>query len=226
MDKKQRDFKGIWISKEIWLDERLNALEKIILAEIDSLDCEETGCYASNEYLAEFCQCSVTKVSLGIKKLIEIGYIYTASFDGRTRILKSRLSKNERQPNINLKAESQKVNAININNNIDNNKKDTFVKPSLDVIKSYCLERNNGINPNSFYDFYESKNWMIGKNKMKDWKAAIRTWEQRTTSKKEVAKPSWYDDYKKRLNEKKFYKIQEENMLDIEDAAKGLFSDE
>ena len=52
-----RDFKGIWIPKEIWLDERLNALDKIILAEINSLDGED-GCYASNQYLAEFCQCS------------------------------------------------------------------------------------------------------------------------------------------------------------------------
>ena len=99
----QRDFKGVWISKEVWLDERLNALEKIILVEIDSLDCEESGCYASNEYLATFCQCSLTKVSLGIKKLITLGYIYVVSFDGRTRLLKSKQKKNERQPNINLK---------------------------------------------------------------------------------------------------------------------------
>lgn len=123
MMEQQRDFKGVWIPKEIWLDERLNALEKIILVEIDSLDCEESGCYASNEYLAEFCQCSITKVSLAIKKLITLGYIYTASFDGRTRLLKSRLSKNERQPNTNLKADLQKVKDNNINNNKENNKK-------------------------------------------------------------------------------------------------------
>ena len=119
----KRDFKGVWIPKEVWLDERLNALEKIILVEIDSLDCEESGCYASNEYLAEFCQCSVTKVSLAIKKLITLGYIYTASFDGRTRLLKSRLSKNERQPYTNSKADLQKVKHNNINiNNKENNK--------------------------------------------------------------------------------------------------------
>jgi hypothetical protein len=40
----ERDFKGVWIPKEIWLDERLNALEKIILTEIDSLDATERGC--------------------------------------------------------------------------------------------------------------------------------------------------------------------------------------
>lgn len=55
----------------------------------------------------------------------------------------------------------------------------TFVPPSTQEILDYCLERKNGIDPNKFLDFYASKGWMIGKNKMKDWKAAIRTWEKR-----------------------------------------------
>jgi hypothetical protein len=45
----------------------------------------------------------------------------------------------------------------------------------------YCLTRNNQVDPQTFIDFYESKGWMIGKNKMKDWKAAVRTWEKRET---------------------------------------------
>ena len=54
-----------------------------------------------------------------------------------------------------------------------------FVPPTLSEVKAYCQERNNGINPQSFIDFYSSKGWFVGKNKMKDWKAAVRTWEQR-----------------------------------------------
>lgn len=53
-----------------------------------------------------------------------------------------------------------------------------FSSPSLDEIKKYCQERNNNVNPEAFFNFYESKGWMVGKNKMKDWKAAIRTWER------------------------------------------------
>lgn len=53
-----------------------------------------------------------------------------------------------------------------------------FQKPTIEEIKSYCLERNNSINPIQFFDYYESKGWLIGKNPMKDWKACIRTWEQ------------------------------------------------
>ena len=54
-----------------------------------------------------------------------------------------------------------------------------FVPPSHSEVKAYCQERNNGINPEQFIDFYESKGWFVGKNKMKDWKAAVRNWEQR-----------------------------------------------
>lgn len=57
-----------------------------------------------------------------------------------------------------------------------------FKKPSLEEVKSYCLERGNKVNPQRFLDFYESKGWKVGKNPMKDWRAAVRTWEQRAES--------------------------------------------
>lgn len=54
-----------------------------------------------------------------------------------------------------------------------------FTPPTLEEVQAYCDERENGIDAQAFIDFYESKGWMIGKNKMKDWKSAIRTWERR-----------------------------------------------
>ena len=116
-----RDFKGVWIPKEIWLDDRLNALDKIILTEIDSLDKGEEGCYASNQYIAEFCQCSACKVSLSISKLIKLGYIYVENFNGRTRVLKGRLLNIKRQTFKNYKADFKKLKATNIYTNIDTN---------------------------------------------------------------------------------------------------------
>ena len=56
-----RKFKGIWIPQKIWLDKNLTPLEKIILLEIDSLDDEKVHCFATNKYLADFCQCSEKK---------------------------------------------------------------------------------------------------------------------------------------------------------------------
>ena len=64
-------------------------------------------------------------------------------------------------------------------NRIDkSNSTHTFVPPTVDEVKAYCDERNNKVDPDRFVDFYSSKGWMIGKNKMKDWKAAVRTWEK------------------------------------------------
>ena len=57
--------------------------------------------------------------------------------------------------------------------------RNVFKPPTLEEVKEYCFERNNGIDAQQFIDFYSSKGWMIGKNRMKDWKAAVRTWEQR-----------------------------------------------
>ena len=54
-----------------------------------------------------------------------------------------------------------------------------FAPPSVEEVKEYCDERQNEIDAQAFVDFYESKNWMVGKNKMKDWKACVRTWERR-----------------------------------------------
>ena len=54
-----------------------------------------------------------------------------------------------------------------------------FVLPSLDEVKAYCSERGKGVDPEQWYDHYQSNGWMVGKTHMKDWKAAVRTWEHR-----------------------------------------------
>lgn len=85
----QREFKGIWIPREVWLDSRLNALDKVIFAEIDSFSSSGKVCFQNNATIAEFCQCSESKVSKTISKLIDLGYIRCVSFDGRKRYLQS-----------------------------------------------------------------------------------------------------------------------------------------
>ena len=54
-----------------------------------------------------------------------------------------------------------------------------FVPPTVDEVREYCEERGNSVDPQRFVDYYSSNGWMVGKTKMKDWKAAVRTWEQR-----------------------------------------------
>lgn len=73
-------------------------------------------------------------------------------------------------------------------------KEERFKKPTLEEVKKYCEERDNGIDAQYFIDFYDAKNWMIGKNKVKDWKACIRTWEKNNKVKhKEENVPEWFN---------------------------------
>jgi len=58
-----------------------------------------------------------------------------------------------------------------------------FTPPTVSQVAEYCKERGNGVDPEEFVDFYESKGWMIGKNKMKSWQATVRRWEKTSTKK-------------------------------------------
>lgn len=58
-----------------------------------------------------------------------------------------------------------------------------FTPPTLEEVKDYCIERNNGVDPERFIDYYTSNGWKVGKNGMKDWRAAVRTWERSETPK-------------------------------------------
>lgn len=69
-------------------------------------------------------------------------------------------------------------------------KSSRFVPPSVEQVSDYCGERKNGIDAQTFIDFYASKGWMIGKNKMKDWRAAVRTWERQRCNQSTPPKPS------------------------------------
>lgn len=70
----------------------------------------------------------------------------------------------------------------NIMDDSSNTKTKRFKPPAVEDVRAYCKERNNNVDAQQFVDFYEAKGWMLGKNKMKDWKAAVRTWERNDTN--------------------------------------------
>lgn len=146
MEEIERGFLGIYIPREIWFDRNLNANEKVLLMEIDSLDKSEKGCYAGNEYFSNFLGINETNTSAAINKLIKLGYVTKTGFDGRKRYLKSNLKytvepyckeKGSLIENNNaalLKTISRDVNNKIINNNkLDNilNNKDKSLLPNI-----------------------------------------------------------------------------------------------
>lgn len=98
--------------------------------------------------------------------------------------------------------QSEMIN-ININKNINLKEKDNinviqkekrFSKPTIEEIQTYCKERNNTVDASKFFDFYESKGWKVGNSPMKDWRAAVRTWEKSSVSAMESRKTSKADE--------------------------------
>ena len=78
-----------------------------------------------------------------------------------------------------------------------NNKR--FTPPTIQDVKAYCIQRGNEVDPERFIDFYESKGWMVGKNKMKDWKAAVRNWERKEKADKlHKARFGYIDEWEKK----------------------------
>lgn len=177
----ERIIKGIWIPIEIWQDRSLSWNEKILLMEIDSFTSKGHECYISNEYIADLL--GVTERSAGrlLSHLLESGLIRVVKFDGRKRYVESTISFQAEWTQMSMQGGQSCPHTDNneyINKERDNKGRNPFVKPSVSEVAEYCRERNNGIDPEEFWAFYESKGWMVGKSPMKDWKAAIITWEK------------------------------------------------
>ena len=106
----------------------------------------------------------------------------------------------------------------NNDNNVNNDNKSNssrFTPPTLEEVRAYCLERKNNVDPEKWIDFYSSKGWMIGKNKMRDWKAAVRTWEG--DSKKEkpsTAKVNKFNNFPQRNYSESDFSSLEQRLLE------------
>lgn len=180
----ERLIKGIWIPIEIWQDKSLSWNEKILLMEIDSFTSKGHECYISNEYIAELLGVSMSWASKCLSHLMEVGYVKMVRFDGRKRYVESTIQFKADLNNSSMQ-DGTLVQHTNIENKYINNnslyKKSNshFQKPSLEEIREYCISRGNQVDPEQFFNFYESKGWIIGKSPMKDWRAAVRTWEKR-----------------------------------------------
>lgn len=218
MAKKQ--FKGVWIPAEVWTDERLTPLEKMILAAIISMDNGEGGCHASNDYLATYCQCAISKVSATISKLSKLEYISIHSRGDGIRILEAGLLNFRSQPSkfknpplqnlepalLNFRSENENEPSYyrltkSINKERDNaraceaNRSDDFVPPTVEEVRAYCEERKNGIKAERFVSYYECRLWMLSKDvPVTDWKATVRAWESNGLDTPKEEKPSSFDE--------------------------------
>lgn len=163
--------------------------EMLLYALIYSYSDGGSAFYGSTEYLAKRLGSSKSRIIKVLNEMVSKGLIIKKT-SGRFNFYVTNFNYvcNTEVPAVSeqhpIQCQTDTLNDVrptpnNINNNIKNNISVTrFVKPKVEEIENYCKERNNSVDAQQFFDYYESKGWKIGKSPMKDWKAAVRTWEK------------------------------------------------
>jgi hypothetical protein len=170
------------IPANVRYDKTITPNAKLLYAEITAL-CNMNGkCIASTNYFCKLYEVSRISIQKWLKILEDKKYIKRVIiYKQGSKEIETRQITLVNNPSINKLTDNSNINITN--NNITYSNRKRFKKPNKIEIKNYCNERKNNVDPEAFYDFYESKDWMVGKTKMKDWKAAIRTWERRENNK-------------------------------------------
>ena len=196
------------IPASVRYDKRLPANAKLLYGELTALSNEKGYCWAGNDYFAGLYEVSKTSVSKWVSALKDAGYIQIQLeyAEGTKQILhryirivndpiEEKLHTSIRK--VNDPIEEKLIDNSTSNNTINNTMnrgvitpekkvKKSFVKPTLTEVIDQCNFSGANIDPQGFIDFYESKGWMIGKNKMKCWKSAIRTWARKDKEKNQA----------------------------------------
>ena len=184
--KYKRDFKGVWIPKEVWLSSELTIMEKLFYVEIDSLD-NESGCFASNAHFSDFFSISNGRCTQIIKSLEKKGFVKV-----RLEYSGKEISKRVVEVVNKLNTLPAKTKYPYLENDEGNNtlyigdesplpkkkERNVFTTPTLEMVNVYKMEILGISDIEAFVNYHEARGWMMGRNKMKDWKAAFRTWEK------------------------------------------------
>jgi len=188
------------IPMSILENKNLSANAKLLYGEIMALSKRSGKCYATNEHLANVLGLKKTTIPNLLRELSGCGLVIIdvkRNEKGTYRDIIVLFFNNGGHSNLArggiVNQQGQKRNRQNRNKQRESR---AFSPPSLSDVKSYCEKRQNNVNAENFINFYESKGWMVGKNKMKDWRAAIRTWENRIkVDEEEIIIPSYAKEW-------------------------------
>lgn len=203
----ENENKGIWIPFEIWELADLSPMQRILLAKIHALSQKDGACWAGDEYLAEALVCTPQYIRKMRKDLCETEHISCEGYGHRRKmtvlVKATTVASNDwnKQPQLQELQQSLQVEATTvakvattvaqtIEPTIEKSKEQVksrrFKAPTLQE----CMERfeeagSSADEGEKFFNFYESKGWMIGRNKMKDWNAAARNWIKRNNDERQ-----------------------------------------
>jgi DNA-binding transcriptional ArsR family regulator len=175
------------IPAEVRYNKKLTPNAKLLYAEITAL-CNMNGkCTASTKYFCNLYEVSRGSIQNWLKMLDDNGYIErTVIFRQGSKEIMSRYIKLKDKGSLKNYTDNTNINITNTNLTDSNSIR--FKKPTLDEVKNYCILRQNNIDPEAFIAYYESKGWTVGSGKMKNWKAAVTTWEKKNFNKPTMSK--------------------------------------
>lgn len=243
MEEENKNYYAI-IPANVRYDRELIPNAKLLYGEVTAL-CNEKGfCWATNDYFSKLYGVEKETISRWINQLAKKKYIrLQIKYKEKSKEIEHRIIKiintpiDEKvmtYPQNNQDPIDEKVKDNNTFNNTINNKdivdkpqnNNKFKNPTLEEVKEYCKERNNNVDAEKWHSYYTSNGWKVGKNSMKDWKAAVRTWEKsdiKPTNKfNNYTQPNTnYDELIKKSRERKTNKFHnfeqtEQNFNEIE----------
>lgn len=184
-------------------NENLNSSQKLFYGEITSLTQKTGECWASNNYFSQLYGVSPSLISNWLRAL-ENENLIIVEYEKNGKEITKRIIRLVGIQNIEYVFKELKGGIQNIepnNTSINNTSKkeiykERFKKPSLEDIKEYCLQRNNNVDAQKFFDYYEANNWSDSKgNKVKSWKQKVITWETHAPKHtiKEDSVPDWFN---------------------------------
>ena len=187
------------IPANVRYDQELKPNEKLLYGEITCLTQKTGECWASNNYFAELYGVDKSTISRYISNLTNKGYI-EVQVTRENKIIVNRCirlasmqknqlecakislpytQKNQYPIDEKVKGNNTSINNININNKKENTKEKNQIPPSKEMVESYIQENRLNVDADRFIDYYDSKGWIVGKTKMKDWQATLRNWDRR-----------------------------------------------
>ena len=198
MSNENRVKDGLYINVQAFMikDLELKGNELLIYAIIYGFSQDEESTFKGNvQYLADWTNSTRQGAMKCLNSLVEKGYIQKIEHAGfANEYFAPPVNKVYNPCKQSLQPPVNKVYTSNQLNNIEDNifdKKGRFIPPTVEEVRAYCKERRNNVDAEAFVNFYASKGWYIGKNKMKDWKACVITWEKRNKKEGQGTAPSY-----------------------------------
>ena len=183
------------IPANVRYDRELKPNEKLLYGEITCLTQKTGECWASNNYFSKLYGVDVRSISRYLNNLAKKGYI-RIDVTRKDKIIVNRCIRIANRQNCHVDTTELSItprqncpepldkivldNNTSINNiNIENTKEKNQIPPSKDMVESYIEENRLNVDADRFIDYYDSKGWIVGKTKMKDWQATLRNWDRR-----------------------------------------------